>query len=198
MREARRRSEATVEWQTEEVSAAPTTEQESDRAKRGRKRSLVPPPLMLFDSFAPVSSFSEKTASDLLLDRGKGAVPDPQVPGRNPQDPEGGQVPGVSLLPGKSGVDWYRCLERSGTQVPVLKRSDERGAKRTGTTPVAAARRRSQLVLKQRRLQLCCGLLLTAITPSMGSTKESPSDTVDRSEATPLSTSFDPSVATVE
>lgn len=73
-----------------------------------------------------------------------------------------------------------------------------RGERSGPSTPDAAARRRSPLVLQRRRLQLCCGLLLTAVTPSMGSTKESPSDTVDRSAATPLSTSFDPSVTTVE
>lgn len=134
-REARRRSEAAVEWVTEEVSAAPTTEQDSDRAKRGWKRSSVPPPLMLFHSFAPVSSFSEKTASNLLLDRGKGLVPHPQVPGRNPLDPEGGQVPGVPLFPGKSGVDWYRCFEPLGTQVPVVERSEERERSRPVPAP---------------------------------------------------------------
>lgn len=49
-----RRSEATLGWVTEGVSASPTTEQDSDRAKRGWKRSAVPPPLMLFHPFAAV------------------------------------------------------------------------------------------------------------------------------------------------
>lgn len=71
VREAMRRSEATHEWVTEEVSAMPTTEQDSERAKRGWKRSTVPPPLMLFSFLSRLSSFSEKTASLLLLDRGK-------------------------------------------------------------------------------------------------------------------------------
>lgn len=65
-----RRSEAALEWVPEGVSASPTTELDSDRAKRGRKRSAVPPPLMLFQPFAAVSSSNEKTAPDLLPDRG--------------------------------------------------------------------------------------------------------------------------------
>ena len=118
VREAMRHSEATVEWVTEEVSAMPTTEQDSDRAKRGWKRSLVPPPLMLFSFLSRLSSFSEKTASDMHLHQGKGEVPQSQVPGRNPEDPKGGQVPGCHLFPGKSGESRYLGLERSGTEVP--------------------------------------------------------------------------------
>lgn len=47
-----------------------------------------------------------------------------------------------SFFPGKSGFDWYPCLERSGTGVPVVERSDAEGGGACGTTLVSPRRRR--------------------------------------------------------
>lgn len=115
VRLARRKSIATPEAHDSEASATPTTKQDSDRARRGWKRSAVPPPLMLFHPFTPVSSFSEKTAPDLLLDRGKMLSTESLLTERfRTKDGSALSTEG-SDSPGKTRLGCQHGFERSGT-----------------------------------------------------------------------------------
>lgn len=50
-------------------------------------------------------------------------------------------VPVTSFCPGKSGFGWYHGLERSGTVVPAMERSDAEGGGACGTSLVSTPTR---------------------------------------------------------
>lgn len=134
VREAERRSAATPERVTEEVSAMPTTGQVSAERSEVRNAARCHLPLCSFLYLRASGALAEDRGHFLPLHQGKRVGHLPIGQRRNPKDPKGGVDQWTPFCPGKSGIALTHGLERSGTVGQCFERSEVEGGGARGTT----------------------------------------------------------------